>query len=125
MARRMWLSIVVLAAAASGSSAIIILMIDDPVDDYALVDAVSGQKPVKEFAAEIDAWENTLLANDEEKIEKLLSKPAPKPAKGYAIPVGQHRMYAISGRGYSDEEMNKDHTAYYPIGDFAGIEVRY
>ena len=107
------------------SRAVIILMIDDPVDDHALVDAVSGQKPVKKFAAEIEALERTLLANDKEKIEKLLGTPAPKPVKDYAIPVGQHRVFAISGRRYADEKMNKDHTAYYPIGDFAGIEVRY
>src|SRR4051794_14368266 len=109
MARSMWLSILVLAAVASGSRAVIFLMIDDPVDDQALVDAVSGQKPVKEFAAEITAWEKTLLAKDKEKIEKLLGKPAPKPGEGYAIPVGQHRAFAISGLRYADEKRNKDH----------------
>jgi hypothetical protein len=125
MARSIWLSIIVLAAVATGSRADIILMIDDPVDDHALVDAVSGQKPVKEFAAEIEALEKTLLANDKEKIEKLLGKPAAKPGKDYAMPVGQRRVYAISGIRYGDEKMNKDHTAYYPVGDFAGVEVSY
>jgi hypothetical protein len=125
MARNMWLSIIVLAAAASGSRAVIFVMIHDPMDDRALVDAVSGQKPVREFAAEIEALEKTLLANNKEKIEKLLGKPAPKPAKDHAMPVGQHRAFAISGLRYADEKLNKDHTAYYPIGDFAGIEVRY
>jgi hypothetical protein len=125
MVRSMWLSIIVLAAVASSSRAVIILTIHDPVDDHELVDAVSGQKPVKEFAAEIEALEKILLTNDKEKIEKLLGKPAPKAGKDYAIPVGQHRMYAISGIRYADEKMNKDHTAYYAIGDFAGIEVRY
>ena len=68
MARSMWLSIIVLAAVTSESRAPIFLTIVDPVDDSALVGAVSGQKPVKEFAAEIEAFEKTLLANDEEKI---------------------------------------------------------
>ena len=125
MARRMWLSIIVLAAAASVSRADILVWIDDPIDDWALVRAVSGQKPVKEAAAEIWAWEEALLATDESSIEKLLGKPGLKPQNGYAIPVGQHRMYGISGLRHADKEMNKDHTAYYPIGDFAGIEVRY
>jgi hypothetical protein len=125
MARSMWVSILVLSVVASCSHAVIILMIDDPVDDYTLVDAVSGQRPVKEFSAEIEALENTLLANDKEKVEKLLGKPAPKPEKGYAIPVAQHRVFAISGIRYADEKRNKDHTDYYPVGDFAGIEIRY
>jgi hypothetical protein len=121
----MWLSIIVLAAAASDSRAPIFLTIHDPVDDYALVDAVSGQKPVKEFAAEIEALEKTLLANDKEKIEKLLGKPTSKPEKDYAIPVGQHRKFWISGLRSRNEKVNKNHAAYYPVGDFAGIEVRY
>ncbi len=91
MARRMWLSLVVLAAAACVSRATIFVWIDDPIDDYALVDAVSGQKPVKEAAAEIAAWEDALLAKHKEGIEKLLGRPTPKPDKDYAIPVGQHR----------------------------------
>lgn len=125
MARSMWLSIVVLASVASGSHAIILLMIHDPVDDSALVDAVSGQKPVKELAAEIEALEKILLANDKDKIEKLIGNPAPKPEKDYAIPIGQHREFMISGIRYGDEKKNKDHTAYYPIDDFAGVEVSY
>ncbi len=125
MARSMWLSIIVLMAVGSGGRAIIILMIDDPVDDHELVDAVSGQKPVKAFAAEIKALEQTLLANDKEKIEKLLGKPVPKPVKDYAIPVGHPRAFAISGIRYADEKLNEDHTAYYPVGDFSGIEVSY
>jgi hypothetical protein len=55
MGRSMWLSIIMLAAVASVSRASIIVPIYDPVDDSALVEAVSGQKPVKEFAAEIEA----------------------------------------------------------------------
>lgn len=125
MARSMWLSIIVLAAVASGSRAVIVLTIDDPVDDPALVDAVSGQKLVKAFAAEIEALEKTLLANDKKKIENLLGKPVPKPGKGYAIPIAQHRLFGISGRRYADEQMNRDHTAYYRIGNFAGVEIRY
>ncbi|MFC1805645.1 hypothetical protein ACFL09_01525 [Planctomycetota bacterium] len=125
MARRIRLSIILLVAVATVSRAVIYLMIHDPVDDHALVSAVSGQKPVKEFAAEIEALEATLLANDKEGIEKLLGKPTPMPKKGYAMPVGQPRGFCISGRRYSDKKMNKDHTAYYPVADFAGIEVRY
>jgi hypothetical protein len=125
MARSMWLSLVVLAAVASSSRAVIFLVIDDPVDDRELVDAVSGQKPVKEFAAEIKALEDTLLANDKAKIEQLLGKPVPKPGKDYAIPVAQHRHFGVSGIRYGDEKMNKDHTDYYAIGDFAGVEIRY
>jgi hypothetical protein len=125
MARRTWLSVIVLVAVASGSRAVILVDIWDPVDDPALIDAVSGQKPVKEFATEIEALEKTLFANDKEEIEKLLGKPAPMPEKGYAIPVGQRRTFMISGLRYADERLNNDHTAYYPVGDFAGIAVAY
>src|SRR5262245_20602770 len=125
MARSMWLSVIVLAAAASGSRAIITLMLDDPVDDRILVDAVLGQKPVKEFAAEIEALERTVTAHDVEKIEKLFGKPARKAARDYAMPVAQPRTVTISGIRYADEKLNKDHTEFYPTGDFAGIEVWY
>jgi len=121
----MWLSIIVLAVVVSNCRAPIFLTIDDPEDDTTLVDAVSGQKPVEEFAAEIEAFEKKLLANDLEKIEKLLGKPGPRPEKGYAMPIGQHRKLLISGLRHSDKKMNKNHTDYYPIGDFAGIEVSY
>jgi hypothetical protein len=121
----MWLSLIALAAAASVSRAPILVNIGDPVDDIALVYAVSGQEPVKEFAAEIKALEKTLLANDKKRIEKLLGKPGRGPGKDYALPVGQHRKFMISGLRYDDPKMNKDHTAYYPIGDFANIGVRY
>jgi hypothetical protein len=114
MARSMWLS-----------RAVIIENIDDRVDDSNLVDAVSGQKAVKAFAAEITALRKTLLSMNKEKIEELLGKPGPKPAKDYAIPVPQPRAFAMSGKRYADEKLNKDHTAFYPVGDFAGIEVWY
>jgi hypothetical protein len=125
MARSMWLSLIVLVVAASASRAVIFLIIDDPVDDYELVDAVSGQKPVKEFAAEIDALKRAVTVDDIDKIEKLFGKPARKPGKDYAMPVAQSRKFWISGIRYADEKMNKDHTEFYPIGDFAGIEVWY
>lgn len=125
MARYMWLSLILLAVVGSSARAIIILRIDDPVDDSDLVDAVSGQKPVKEFAAEIWAFEQTITANNCDKIEKLLGKPAKKPGKDYAIPVAQHRLFGISGLHYADKKLNKHHTEFYPVGDFAGIEVWY
>jgi hypothetical protein len=116
----MWLSVILLAAAAATSRAVIFLNLYDPVDDSALVSAVSGQKPVKEFAAQIEALENILLAKDKEEIEKLLGKPAAKQAKDYAMPVAQSRKFVISGLRQRDE-----HHAFYPVGDFAGIEVHY
>lgn len=125
MARTMWLSIIMLVVVNSGVRAVIILMIHDSVDDHFLVDDVSGQKPVKEFAAEIHAFEQTLTANKRETIEKLLGKPANKPGKDFAMPVAQPRQFMISGIRYADENKNKDHTEFYPVGDFAGIEVRY
>jgi hypothetical protein len=125
MGRSMWLSVIALAAATSDSRATIHLMIHDPIDDGGLVTAVSGQKPVKEFAAEIEAFERAMTANDIEKIEKLLGKPAEKLAKDYAMPVAQSRGFMISGIRYGDEKMNKDHAAFYPVSDFAGIEVWY
>ena len=125
MVRNVWLCVFMLASAGSNANAEILLMIDDPVDDHRVVRAVSGRKSVKEFAAEIDSLEKSLLSNRKEAIEKLLGKPAKKSEKDFAMPVGQHRMFMISGLRYADEKMNKDHTAFYPIGDFAGIEVWY
>jgi hypothetical protein len=122
----MWLSIFVLMAFAWDGRATGIIMVEDPIDDQALVDGVSGQKPVKAFATEIDALEKMLLANkDKEKINQILGKPGPKPTKGYAIPISQHRVYGVSGLGPADPKLRKDHMAYYAIGDFAGIEIRY
>jgi hypothetical protein len=124
MARSTWLSILVLVVVASGGRAVIFLTIHDPVDDHILVDAVSGQKPVRALAAEIEALEKNLLANDKGKIEKLLGKSAAKPRGDYAMPLGQCRSYMISGLNFGAKE-DKRHTAYYPVGDFAGIEVSY
>jgi hypothetical protein len=125
MGRKIWLSMLVLLAIASVGQAVITIFIHDPADDSELMDAVSGQKPVKEFADEIAALEKSLLANDEAGIEKLLGKPAPKLNKGFAIPVGHPRAFTISGLRYADEKLNKNHTSYYLIGDFACVEVHY
>jgi hypothetical protein len=62
MARSMWLSIIVLAAVTSVSRAPQFIFIPDDVDDSALVYALWGQKPVKEFVEEIEALEKSLLA---------------------------------------------------------------
>ena len=123
MARKVCMGIIVLAAVTSSSRAVIFLMIHDPVDDFLLVNAVSGQKSVKEFAAEIMALESTVTANDVEKIEKLFGKPARRPAEDYAMPVAQSRGFSISGLRYADEKMNKDHSEFCPIGDSRHIEV--
>ena len=125
MPRRKWLSLVLLAAAGPEAHADVGVLIDDSVDDIALVVAVSGQKPVKAFAAEIMAFSETLAASKEGRIEKLLGKPVPRPNGDYAMPVGQPRGFTMSGRFSADKAQNKHHTEFYPIGDFAGIEVWY
>jgi hypothetical protein len=125
VARRKWLSLVLLAAAGPEARAVVTVFIHDPVDDFALVLAVSGQKPVKEFAAEITAFRETLTASKEARIEKLLGKPVPRPNGDYAMPVGQPRGFSMSGLFHADKAQNKHHTEFYPIGDFAGIEVWY
>ena len=125
MARRKWLSLVLLAAAGPEAHADVGVLIDDSVDDVALVVAVSGQKPIKEFAAEITAFRETLTASKEGRIEKLLGKPVPRRDGDYAMPVGQPRGFRMSGRFSADKAKNKHHTEFYPIGDFAGIEVWY
>ncbi len=122
MARRMWLSIIMLAMFASGANSVIFMMIHDAVDDWLLVDAVSGQKPVKEFAAEIDAFAKILDATNQQKFEKLLGKPVKRPGKDYAMTLGQSRKFAISGIRAG---VSKEHTEFYAVGDFAGIEVHY
>jgi len=125
MARHMWLSLVLLAAAGPEARAIVTAMVLDDVDDVALVAAVSGQKPVKEFAAEIAAFRESLTASKKGGIEKLLSKPERRPTEDYAMPVAQPRGFSMSGVRHSDKKQNKDHSAIYLVGDFAGIEVWY
>jgi hypothetical protein len=125
MTRSIWLSVALLAVIVACAPADVIMMIHDDVDDYALIRAVSGQKPVKDFCAEIDSLDRLVCANNREKIEKALGKPAERPGKGYAMPVAQHRMFALSGIRYADEKLNRDHQEYYPIGDSGGIEVWY
>jgi len=125
MSRVKCLSLVFLAAAGPEVHADVIVFIDDQVDDHALVVAVSGQKPVKEFAAEIATFRETLTASKVAQIEILLGKPVPRRDGDYAMPVGQARGFSMSGRRYADKAQNKHHTEFYPIGDFAGIEVWY
>jgi hypothetical protein len=90
-----------------------------------LVDAVSGQKPVKKFSEEINAFQKTLWPLKEAEIEKLLGKPVPRDEKAYAMPVAQARALHMSGIRYADKKRNKNHTAFYPVEDIGGIEVWY
>jgi hypothetical protein len=125
MHRAMWLSVFLALAIGSGVRAVVFVLISDDVDDRELIDAVSGQKPVKEFASEMDKLRGVIEVKDSAAIEKLLGKPARKPPNGYAMPVGQPRGFAMSGLRYADKKENKDHTEFYPVGDFAGIVVLY
>jgi len=119
------LSLLLLAAAGPKAYAVVTVIVLDSVDDSALVVAVSGQKPVREFAAEITAFREKLTASKKGHIEKLLGKPARRRDGDYAMPVAQPRSFSMSGLRHADESENKDHSAFYPIGDSAGIEVWY
>jgi len=124
VARVIWPSVILVVVAGSEARAVVHVLILDPVDDSSLVAAVSGQKSVKEFAAEIDVFRRTLTAGKKGRIEALLGQPARRPDGDYAMPVAQPRGFLMSGVGHGDAR-DKDHTAFYPVGDFAGVEVWY
>ncbi|WP_088259983.1 hypothetical protein [Fimbriiglobus ruber] len=119
------LSLLLIALACSMALGGEILSLSDPIDDEWLVGAVSGQPPVKEFGSAIHELIRPVCALKQFQIEKVLGRPTPKKVKDYAMPIGQSRMWSLSGIRYVDEKMNKDHTKFYPIDDIAGIEVWY
>jgi hypothetical protein len=125
MTARALAAVVAVAALTSTASAGLFTGLYDDVDDTFLVDAVSGQEPVTKFAKAINAFQKTLWTYKEKEIEKLLGKPAQRAKKAYAMPVAQPRAFWMSGLRYADSKLNKDHVAFYPIEDFAGIEVWY
>ena len=124
MIRTMLAGVIVVATLASTACARITMIIPDLVDDDSLVEAVSGQEPVKKFRQQIDAFVAALCRCNEKEIERVLGKPivqqraSPSEQKEfekdfeemlrgklrrpprlgtYAMPVAQPRRFTMSG----------------------------
>ena len=123
--RGLWLGLVLLAALAPAAGAVVILNIPDPADDRELVGAVAGQKAVREFAAEIRTLAATITARRAGDHRRLLGEPAARGPGVWAMPLGQPRMFAISGLRPLDPKENKERVGFYALGDSAGVEVWY
>jgi hypothetical protein len=125
MIRNMLVGVIVIGILASTAWAGIFMRFQDDFDDSSLVSAVSEQEPVKKFNEEINSFQKTLWPCKEKEIEKFLGKPVARPEKTYAMPVAEARAVLMSGIRYSEKKMNKNHIAFYPIDDFAGLDVWY
>jgi hypothetical protein len=125
MISRALVALIGLLYLASGVHGVIIQYLPNDLDDRKLVGEVHDQEAVKAFRKELDEFVEMLSKHKQPALEKLLGKPAGRSPKGYALPVAQPRLIGRSGRRYADEKLNKDHREFYPIEQFAGIEVWY
>lgn len=116
------LSVLLLVANAQAS---IFLLLTDEVDDGDIVQRVREDADVKALAKDFDTLRRQLYPLKERDFEVLFGKPARKPAKTFAMPVAEPRALMLSGLHYANPKDNKDHTEFYAIGDFAGMEVYY
>lgn len=105
------------------ASAVIVLYLDD-VDDARIINAVVDTDKVKESRKEVQELGKPLMKLNREALAAVLGKPAAKPAKTYAMPVGEIRALALSGvRKANDNRPDSDFVSFHPVGDFAAVEV--
>jgi hypothetical protein len=106
-------------------SAIIQLYLDE-FDDVRIIHAVAEAERVKESRKDLKELGSHLLKLDRVVLAAILAKPAEKPAKTYAIPLGEMRSIALSGlRDANDKRPDKDFVTFHPVGDFAAVEFYY
>jgi hypothetical protein len=119
------LALLVVGALVTEASAVILLYLDD-VDDMRIVNAAANAEKVKVSCKELLELGNQLLKLKKPDLESLLGKSAEKPAKTYAMPVGEMRSLTLSGlREFNDNRPEKDMVSFYPLSDFAAVEVYY
>lgn len=104
---------------------VIIVLLDDEFDDGRVVRAISSNAEVQILGQELRKFEERLLLLKERDFLAVFGKPTTKPIKTYAMPCCQARSLGLSGIRYAEAKMNKDHTDFHQIGDFAAIEVWY
>jgi hypothetical protein len=98
----------------------------DEIDDARIINAVADTVKVKESRKEIQQLEKHLPKLDRVALAAVLGKPAQKPAKTYAMPVGEIRGLALSGlRLAGDDRPDSDFVSFHPVGDFAAVEAYY
>jgi hypothetical protein len=110
---------------AENASASILILLRDEFDDSPKIIAAANDPAVKTFRADLDALKDRLRLLKERDVIALFGKSVPKPAKTFAMPVGQPRGLGLSGLRYTDPKKNKDHTEFYRIGDTAGLKIYY
>ncbi len=125
MFRSSLFAVLVFGLVVTEARGVIVLVLWDDCDDRDAILAVRDVQAVKAFRQRMDKFTNRLRVLKEKDIVALFGKPTTKPAKTFAMPVAQPRTIALSGIRYADHRLNKDHSEFYTIGDFAGIEVYY
>jgi hypothetical protein len=105
--------------------AIIVLYLDE-IDDMRIIHAVANVEKVKVSRQELLKLETQLLKLKRPDLEALLGKPADKPAKSYAMPVGERRSLALPGlRDANDKRPENEFVGFHPLGDFGAVEIYY
>lgn len=125
MIRSCLLAFIAVGVLVTEASAIIVMYLDD-VDDARIINAVADTDKVKESRKDVQELGRLLMKLNRVTLTALLGKPAAKPAKTYAMPVGEIRGLALSGvRRADDKRPDSDFVSFHPIGDFAAVEVYY
>ena len=97
-------------------------LIIDEFDSINAVQAAQDQeitKPTQKLWKDLSAG---LESKNLDEMERMFGKPTKMPENTYAMPVVQPRGYGMPG---ARSTKGKDHTAFYAVADFAGLEVRY
>lgn len=98
----------------------------DEFDDVRIVNAAANVDSVKVSRKELLKLGNKLLKLKRPDLESLLGKSVEKPANTYAMPVGETKNVSLPGlRDANDNRPEKDMVSFYPLGDFAAVEVYY
>ena len=98
----------------------------DEFDDVRIVNATANVDSVKVSRKELLELGNQLLKLKRPDLESLLGKSVEKPAKTYAMPVGETKNVSLPGAfAANDNRPEKDMVSFHPLGDFAAVEVYY
>ena len=110
---------------AAPARAQLITAVEDGFDDRKLVIAAQRDSDVAESGRIMEELKARLRELKKPGFEKLFGEPVPFPDKTYALPVCEPRMIGLPGLRHADEAKNKDHWAFYAVGEESGVQVYF
>jgi len=107
------------------ANATIHMILDDEFVNRQEIAEYTQDQNIIEFTKEVDQFKDKLLLLKERDFIALFGESVAMPQKTFTLSISEPRGIGLPGRRYSDPLLNKDHTEFYMVNDFAGLKIFY